>query len=112
MMQMYNIASGGKGATEQDFTDYTVEFLLTRGPFAMLGYSWYGCTNGDEAPLRAKEWDEDYGTPDKDGAVCAETGADTGIFTRTYTVPQGRGGVSVATVTWDCAKGHGEINQV
>ena len=22
------------------FADYTAEFLLTRGPYAMLGYSW------------------------------------------------------------------------
>ena len=28
------------------FTDYTAEFLLTRGPYALLGYTWAGCTNG------------------------------------------------------------------
>ena len=36
-MQMYNIGQGGSGVSAQNFTDYTAEFLLTRGPFAMLG---------------------------------------------------------------------------
>ena len=36
----------------------------------------------------------------KDGRACIETGADSGIFTREY---------SKATVTWDCAAGHGKI---
>ena len=35
-MQLYNIPDGGKGATAECFTDYTAEFLLTRGPYAML----------------------------------------------------------------------------
>lgn len=34
---MYNVPNGGNGATTQNFTDYTAEFLLTRGPYAMLG---------------------------------------------------------------------------
>ena len=39
----YNIAKNGDnfaGVTAQTFTDYTAEFLLTRGPYAILGYSW------------------------------------------------------------------------
>ena len=36
-MQMYNIPNGGKSVTAQGFTDYTAEFLLTRGPYAILG---------------------------------------------------------------------------
>lgn len=36
-MQMFNVPNGGKSVTEQGFTDYTAEFLLTRGPFAILG---------------------------------------------------------------------------
>ena len=47
-MQMYNIGQGGSGCTAQNFTDYTAEFLLTRGAYAMLGYSWCGCTNGEQ----------------------------------------------------------------
>ncbi len=38
-MQMYNIPNGGKHVSAQNFTDYTAEFLLTRGPYAMIGYS-------------------------------------------------------------------------
>ena len=98
-MAMYNIPRGGKGVTAEGFTSYTAEFLLTRGPYAMLGYSWYGCTNGDEAPLRAKEWDEDFGTPT---GPCEETGADTGVFERKWTK---------ATVQWDCAAAKGTITR-
>ena len=35
--QLYSIPNGGKDATPQCFTDYTAEFLLTRGPYALLG---------------------------------------------------------------------------
>lgn len=97
-MQMYNIGQGGRGVSAQNFTDFTAEFLLTRGPFAMLGYSWCGCTNGQEMRPRAAEWDMDtYGEPT---AACAETGAGTGVFERSY---------SGASVQWDCNAGHGKI---
>lgn len=82
---------GGKGATPQNFTDYTAQFLLTRGPYAMLGYSWCGCTNGAQMRPRAEEWDEEFGEPT--AGACKETGADTGVFTREWTA---------ATVQWDC----------
>ena len=36
-MQMYTVPEGGKNVTAQGFRDYTAEFLLTRGPYAMLG---------------------------------------------------------------------------
>ena len=35
----YAIKGGGFGITPQGFTDYTAEFLLTRGPYAILGYT-------------------------------------------------------------------------
>ena len=35
-MQMYNIPHGGQGVDAQGFTDYTAEFLLTRGEYALL----------------------------------------------------------------------------
>ncbi len=98
-MQMYNIPKGGAGVDDHGFTQYTAEFLLTRGPFAMLGYSWYGCTNGDAAPNRAKEWDMDFGVP---SGTCQETGENTGVFSRTY---------SKATVEWDCHAAEGKITQ-
>merc|ERR1711865_124751 len=79
-MQMYNIPNGGKGATAQNFTDYTAEFLLTRGPYAMLGYSWCGCTNGQQRRPRAAEWDEDFGEPA--AGACKETDVGTGVFSR------------------------------
>lgn len=36
----YAIPGGGFGMTNQSFTDWTSEFLLTRGPYAILGYTW------------------------------------------------------------------------
>uniref|UniRef100_A0A7S3BB88 Uncharacterized protein n=1 Tax=Haptolina ericina TaxID=156174 RepID=A0A7S3BB88_9EUKA len=98
-LQMFTVPHGGEGVTEQGFTDYTAEFLLTRGPYALLGYSWCGCTNGAEARPRAKEWDSDFGEPEN-GAPCAETGDGTGVFVRQWTK---------AAVSWDCNAGHGVI---
>jgi hypothetical protein len=89
-LQMYNVPNGGSGVTAQGFTDYTAEFLLTRGPYAMVGYSWCGCTNGAQMRPRAAEWDEDFGEPTN---VCKETGSDSGVFVRDW---------SEATVEWNC----------
>lgn len=100
-LQMYNIPNGGEQATAQNFTDYTAEFLLTRGPYAMLGYSWCGCTNGAQMRPRAAEWDEDFGEP---LGVCKETAE--GVFSREWTG---------ATVEWDCnaqpGSAHGKITR-
>jgi hypothetical protein len=96
---MYNIVDGGTNVTAAMFTDYTAEFLLTRGPYAMLGYSWCGCTNGQQMRPRAAEWDVDYGEP-LGGAACKETGEGSGVFEREWTA---------ATVQWDCATMHGKI---
>lgn len=95
----YNIPDGGFGASAQSFTDYTAEFLLTRGPYALLGYSWFGCTDGDKQNPRAAEWDEEYGTPTDDH--CYETST-PGVFTRAWTG---------ANVVWDCNAQHGQINR-
>jgi len=99
-MTMSNIPKGGKGLTEADLKQYTAEFMLTRGPYAMLGYSWYGCTGSaahggasSPDPPRATEWDMDFGEP---SGACKETAADSGVFTRDW---------GKATVSWDCAKG-------
>lgn len=96
---LYSIPNGGKDASEQSFTDYTAEFLLTRGPYALLGYTWAGCTDGDEVWARAKEWDEDFGVPVD--SSCSET-TTSGVFSRAWTAAQ---------VTWDCNEGHGTILQ-
>jgi len=55
-MQMYTVPEGGKGVTLQGFTDYTAEFLLTRGPYAVLGCAspappCPGHANGPMAPV-------------------------------------------------------------
>jgi hypothetical protein len=94
---LYSIPNGGKDASEQSFTDYTAEFRLTRGPYALLGYTWAGCTDGDEVWPRAKEWDEDFGVPVD--SYCSET-TTSGVFARAWTAAQ---------VTWDCNAGHGTI---
>jgi hypothetical protein len=96
-LQMYTLPGGGQGAGAQCFTDYTAEFMLTRGPYAILGYSWAGCTDGQEAWPRAAEWDEDFGEPTD--ANCNEIGS-SGVFKREWTA---------ATVTWACDAGHGTI---
>lgn len=102
-MQLYTVPKAGEGLTAANFTDYTAEFLLTRGPYAILGYSWHGCTNGNHSRPRAKEWDEDFGEPLDSGAACQETGADTGVFMRKW---------SKATVQWDCNARRGKIDRV
>lgn len=77
-------------------TDFTAEFLLTRGPYAWLGFGWSGCFT--ERRPRPEIWDLDYGTPQ---GPCVETGGEaTGVFERNY---------SRATVTWDCPNGRGKI---
>ena len=43
----------------------------------MLGYSWCGCTNGQQMRPRAKEWDGDFGEP---LGVCKETAPGSGVY--------------------------------
>ena len=95
----YAIPHGGFGMSPQGFTDYTSEFLLTRGPYAILGYTWFGCTNGNTENPRAPEWDEEFGAP---LGTCAETAPSSGVFVREW---------SGATVSWDCAAMHGNITR-
>jgi len=77
-------------------TSYTAEFLLTRGPFAWIGYDFRGCKS--TVYPRPSDWDIDYGEP---LAPCAETRANSSIFTREY---------SKASVQWDCTRGVGTIS--
>jgi hypothetical protein len=95
----YAIPGGGFHMTNQSFTDWTAEFLLTRGPYALLGYTWFGCTNGATVNPRAPDWDHEYGTP---LGVCAETATGSGVFTREWTG---------ATVQFDCNTVHGSITR-
>lgn len=45
-MQFYYVQASR--ASAGNFTDYTAEFLLTRGPYAVIGYSWIGCATTNE----------------------------------------------------------------
>ncbi len=98
--QGYAIPGGGFKMTPQSFTDYTAEFLLTRGDYALLGYTWFGCTNGAEVNPRAPEWDEEFGAPT--AGACTETAPGSGVFTRE---------LEAATVQWDCNARHGSITR-
>jgi hypothetical protein len=79
------------------FKQDLASFLLIRGPYAWLGYSWIGC-NGDpkvrNGPIDYQfpaELGQDYGEPID--ATCSETGKGSEVFTRKW---------SKATVTLDC----------
>ena len=71
-------------------------FLLARGPYAWLGHNWMGCV--DEALVRPKEIDVDYGTPVDER--CVETRTGSGVFTRKWTT---------GTVMMDCNRWIGTL---
>jgi hypothetical protein len=78
-------------------TQATAEFLLTRGPYAWIGFfDWQSLANWPRPP----EWDKDFGVP---AGPCAETGKGTGVFTRSW---------SKATVSWDCNAAAGTIKMM
>lgn len=102
------------------FTDQTVNrsklpyfdqdlasFLLIRGPYAWLGYSWVGCNTApgaDRNPIQyqfPKELGLDYGHPID--ATCRETQPGSEVFTRKW---------SKATVTLDCKAWTSAIDRV
>jgi len=62
-------------------------FLLVRGPYALLGHGWLGCSRTYVVPEQIN-WD--YGEPTE---LCKETAPSSGIFTRDWTK---------ATITMDC----------
>lgn len=74
----------------------TAEFLLTRGPYAWLGYSWIGCSSSPR-PYPHDLWTADYGAPK---GPCTETTDGSGVFEREW---------SKATIQWDCHSGRGKI---
>lgn len=65
-------------------------FLLTRGPYAYLGYGWTGCADSKHPFTRPPQLDWDYGTPTD---YCTEGAGNNGIFTRHW---------SKATISLDC----------
>ena len=54
-------------------------FLLSRGPYALIGHGWLGCSRTYEVPDQLN-WD--YGEPT---GLCSETAPNSGIFTRDWT---------------------------
>jgi len=79
-------------------------FLLVRGDYAWLGYSWVGCANGAEPPggggnqyVYPQEFKVDYGTP---VGQCSETSSGSGVFKRQWTK---------ASVAMDCNTWTGTI---
>jgi len=73
-------------------TQDAASFLLVRGAYAWLGFSWMGCdTEKDHVHQRPAVLDVDYGTPTD--ASCAETSAGSGVFAREW---------SKASVQLDC----------
>ena len=91
---------------------YLSTFLLTRGPFAWIGYDWKNCMSGCNAnhdwpagPCRSyprpAQWDEDYGAPVAEH--CTETIPNSSAnFARQWTK---------ASVEWNCNTGVGTITR-
>eukprot|EP00040_Diaphanoeca_grandis_P010883 m.55771 g.55771 ORF g.55771 m.55771 type:complete len:437 (-) comp22130_c0_seq1:171-1481(-) len=77
-----------------DFDQHLASFLLLRGPYAWLGWSWVGC---GVVPPRPAGMDTDYGVP---LSTCSETSPGSGIFMREW---------SKASVSVDCTKWTGTI---
>ncbi len=63
-------------------------FLLLRGDFAWLGYSWIGCS---QTYIRPPQMDWDFGVPVD--AQCTEVAPNSGVFSRRW---------SKAMVSMDC----------
>merc|ERR1712217_577457 len=96
---LYGVGMGTNGTDYNYAAVYqsTVNFLLTRGPYAYIGYDWNGCYGDgvNDRKLshgyhRSPLWDEDFGIPE---GICYQTTKDSGVFRRNWTQ---------AVVTWDC----------
>ena len=85
-------------APSADFEQDLANFLLTRGPYAWLGWGWKGCSQQYYFP---PEFNLDYGEPGPGrGGLCKETADASQVFTREY---------SKATVTMDCRAWKGTV---
>lgn len=84
----YSFSPGGCKGDPSNLT-YPLQdianFLLIRGPYALLGHGWLGCSREYQVPEQIN-WD--YGEPT---GLCKET--TTGVFTRDWTK---------ATIQMDC----------
>eukprot|EP00759_Apiculatamorpha_spiralis_P046574 PhF_6_TR42883/c0_g1_i2/m.64969 len=61
------------------FAQDLANFLLVRGPYAVLGHGWLGCSKHYLFP---EELNLDYGTPI---GLCQETAPNSGVFVRNWT---------------------------
>mmetsp|Transcript_37467 Transcript_37467/g.98270 ORF Transcript_37467/g.98270 Transcript_37467/m.98270 type:complete len:448 (-) Transcript_37467:258-1601(-) len=84
-LELYSLTSNHSDSAK---VDDLAAFLLTRGPYSLIGWGWRGTCNVDyEIP---DDFLMDHGVPTTN---CTETGADTAVFTREWTR---------ASVTIDC----------
>jgi len=86
----YAFAPGGCRTDPGNLTDPLqdiVNFQLIRGPYALLGHGWLGCSRDYTVP---EQFGWDFGEPTE---LCHETASGSGIFTRDWTK---------ATVQMDC----------
>lgn len=77
------------------FANDLTNFLLVRGKYSWIGYSWVGCSHVYERPAAL---DTDYGVP---LGLCHETAPGSGVFEREW---------SKANVSMDCGSWTGLIN--
>jgi len=86
----YAFTPGGCRTDPSNLTDPLqdiVNFQLIRGPYALLGHGWLGCSRDYSVP---EQFSWDFGEPTE---LCHETSTGSGIFTREWTK---------STVTMDC----------
>jgi hypothetical protein len=80
------------GVHSPDAIDELATFLLVRGPYAFIGYTWQGCVPPPSLPFALTR---DVGVP-----LGNATESQPGVWTREW---------SLATVTYDCTAGHGTV---
>ena len=97
LKSMEDVASYFKSGKDPiiDKMQHLASFLLIRGPYAWLGWSWLGCGN---FPFRPKELDIDYGIPLE---TCHPSANETGVYLREYTK---------SSIRVDCNKWEGTIS--
>jgi hypothetical protein len=86
----YAFTPGGCQGDPGNLTDPLQDianFLLVRGPYALLGHGWLGCSRDYQVPEQIN-WD--FGEPTE---LCSETAPNSGVFTRDWTK---------ATIQMDC----------
>jgi hypothetical protein len=86
----YAFSPGGCRGDPGNLTDMVQDianFQLTRGPYALLGHGWLGCSRDYTMP---EQFAWDFGEPTE---ICKETATGSGVFTRDWTK---------ATVGMDC----------